>query len=123
MPDKMTIVVGDYTAKDSDSYLAKLDRLSEQRQDGGLLHGGHIHFIQEKMGWPFLKAAISMILERVPSVFPYDLPELVERGTVSEVSPSQEAAMREMNSNLLVPIDGYDVLRVISLAREYEGGD
>jgi len=105
-----------------ETYLDKLETISETRKDGGMIHGGHIHFIQQKLSddWCFLKAAIYGILEKVPEIFPYDLPEQVEAGK-TELTEKQKEALIEINSGLIFPIEGYDIIRVILAAREYEG--
>lgn len=124
--NKTEIVVADYSAEDPGSYLQRLEEISAMRQDGGLLHGGHIHFIQRKLseedGFPFLKAAIAGILELVPSVFPYDLPEQIEKDGF-EITAEQTAAFRRLNEALLCPVEGYDIIRVILAAREYESDE
>ena len=126
------IIVGDYSANDPESYLAKLDQLSHERKDGGLFHGGHIHFIQEKLsnedGMPFfLKAAIHGILDRVPRLIPYELPELAEKAEKEgegEMEESVLAKLRvaydEINESLILPIVPRDFIRVILAARKYE---
>lgn len=105
------------------TYLEELETLSQGREDGGLIHGGHIHFIQGKLsdedGLPFLKAAIYKVLERIPEMIPPDLPELAEKDSF-EPSEMLIKAMEEINDNLLMPCEGYDVIRIIKAAREYE---
>ena len=120
---RIEIVVGDYTADNEKSWLARLEELSQKRQDGGLLHGGHIHFIQYKMSEVtglFLKAAIKMILDAVPSIFPYDFPEIVEKNENFNGTEQQIKTIREINENLILPIQGWEVVEVMKAAREYE---
>lgn len=116
------LIVADYSASNQDSFLAYLDELSKTRADGGFLHGGHIHFIQGKL-WnedgPFLKAAIAGILDRVPSIFPIDLPSRVAKSPDYEITEEMQAAFVEINEGLILPIEGHDILRVISAALEY----
>ena len=105
------------------SYLTELQKLSSSRGDDSLLHGGYIFFIQNKLsdeqGCLFLKAAIYGVLERIPNIIPPDLPELVEKDGF-EPSEILLNALTEMNENLIIPLYGYDVIRVIKAAREYE---
>ncbi len=115
---EIEIVVANYRASNAQSYLAYLDKLSERRRDGGLIHGGHIHYIQSRFGGIILKAAIKEVLDRVPDTFPLDLPEQVEK---PGFEPTEEIinAIRSINKTLIVPLQGYDVVRIIELAREY----
>ena len=105
------------------SYLTELQKLSSSRGDDSLLHGGYIFFIQNKLsdeqGCLFLKAAIYGVLERIPNIIPPDLPELVEKDGF-EPSEMLLNALIEMNENLIIPLYGFDVIRVIKAAREYE---
>ena len=111
-----------YSASGAATFLAYLESLSNEREDGGLIHGGHIHFIQQryadKFGDIILKAAIYGILERVPVVFPFDLPERVEQ---EDFMPTQAMndAWHEINAGLILPISGDDITAVIHFAREY----
>jgi hypothetical protein len=115
--------VADYRAEDGQSYLAYLDKLSESRGDGHL-HAGHVYYIQNKLSeeddCPFLKAAIQLILDKVPSVFPLDLPEQVESGKLTTVPVEWQVVMKEIQSQLILPFCAWDVIRVIKAAREYE---
>lgn len=103
--------------------LKQLEAMSNKRDDGGFIHGGHIHFIQGRLsdedGFPFLKAAIYDILESVPEIFPEDLPEQVERGELEKLNDKQAEKFREMQEHLIMPIEPFDILRVIKAAREY----
>ena len=121
MKKRINIYVANTTAKNSESYLSKLEKISKERQDGGFIHGGHIHFIQQKV-FPVLKDAIKMILDNIPSKIPYDLPELVKK---KDFKPTQELinVVKEINKDLVVPIQGFDIVNVILAAREYEKGD
>ena len=113
----LQIIIADYKASNKNSFLAYLDALSAKRKDGGL-HGGHIHYIQGKMGDFTSKAAISSVLDLVPDTFPLELPELAEK---EDYIPSDIIIyVREINKNLrFIPIQGYDVVEIIQLAREY----
>lgn len=115
------IIVGNYRASNKASFLAYLDAVSDQRKDGGLFHGGHIHYIQNKLSdeddFCFLKAEISMILDKVPSVFPFDWPEKVESG--EKLGEKRAACLNEIQSKLILPMCLQDVTRVIRAAREY----
>jgi len=119
----LEVHVADYSHGEDKSYLHQLETLSQKRNDGGLLHGGHIHFIQGKLsdedGVTFLKAAIAAILDATPTVFPYDLPEQAEKKGW-EPTPAMEEKWKEINRGLLLPIQGYDIIRVLLAAREYE---
>ena len=103
--------------------LQQLEDTSRGRDDGGLLHGGHVHFIQGKLSdedqAPFLKAAIYGILEAVPDPFPEDLPERVESGAAKDLTDEQWSKFNEIAGGLIMPIEPFDVLRVIKAAREY----
>lgn len=115
------ILVGNYRTSNASSFLAYLDKLSEKRRDGGLLHGGHIHYIQTSFDFDnfVLKAAIKEVLDRVPEVFPLDLPEQVEKAGELEPTEEQKKAFKEINEGLLLPIGGWEILQIIKLAREY----
>ncbi|MFH2076062.1 MAG: hypothetical protein ABIJ57_12075 [Pseudomonadota bacterium] len=106
------------------NYLEKLKKVSKKREDGGFIHGGHIHYIQAKLsdeqeGLPFLKALIYSVLVRVPEVFPYELPELVEREGFTPME-KMNSAYKEIAEDIIMPFDGWDICRVILAAREYE---
>ena len=119
----LEVIVADYSASNKDSFLSYLDELSVRRQDGGMLHGGHIHYIQRKLSdeddVPFLKAAIKGVLDRVPNIFPLDLPERVEKDDDYEMTDEMHKAFWELNEGLIMPLYGYDIVRVILAAREY----
>lgn len=113
------------------TYLDELQELSKQRQDGGLIHSGLIHYIQTTLtddeGFPegfVLKTAIYGILEEIPKRIPKDLPQQVrvaeEKG--EEFTPSSDtlAAINDLNDSLLLPLQGYEVLKIIEKAHEYE---
>ena len=119
--DELQVIVADYSASNEDSFLAYLDELSRERGDGGMLHGGHIHYIQGSLSDEivFLKAAIKGVLDNVPSIFPLDLPEIVEKNPDFEPTEEMNNVFRELNEGLIIPIEGYDVIRVILAAREY----
>ena len=117
--DDITIVVGDYSAENNESFLAYLDDLSKVRGDGGFIHGGHIHYIQSRAGEFTLKAAIKGVLDKVPSIFPIDLPEIVEKNPDYEITPEMNDAFQEINEGLIMPLFGSDIIEIIRLAREY----
>lgn len=129
MSDEVVIVIANYKASNKESYLAYLDKLSEERKDGGLLHGGHIHYIQQKisdmepdMGSFILKQAIKGVLDRVPEVFPLDLPERIERDPDFKPTPEMNSAFRKINEGLILPLSGYELIQIIKCAREYALG-
>lgn len=115
------VIVANYRASSKESFLAYLDAVSDSRKDGGLFHGGHIHYIQNKLSdeddFCFLKAAISMILDKVPSVFPLDWPEMAKNG--EKLGKEKATCLNEIQSKLILPICLQDVTRVIRAAREY----
>ena len=117
------VIIGNYRASKKNSFLAYLDALSDARMDGGLLHGGHIHYNQGKMRDPLfvLKAAIAGVLENVPDVFPLDLPEIVERNPDFEPTEAMIEAYRKINERLIFPIGGGEIIDIIRCAREYVG--
>ena len=105
------------------NFLEYLHVLSEKKEDRGIIHDGYIHFIQGKLnsgpdGFFVLKAAIYEILKGVPSVFPFDLPEQVERG-LKEPNKKQTEYVNRLNENLIIPIDGWTIVKIIELGREY----
>ncbi len=121
--DTIEVILANTDSEVPDSYLSHLEKLSQSRGDGGMLHGGHIYFIQQKLSDEdgfFLKVAIQLILDDVPSVWPMDLPELVESGKVEKMNAKQLERFREYQKSLIIPIGGYDIIRVILAAREYE---
>ncbi len=111
-----------YSASGAANFLDYLAMLSAHKQDGGMIHGGHIHFIQQRysdeLGDIILKAAIYGILERVPTVFPFDLPERVEQENFM-LTQAMNDAWHEINASLILPISGDDITAVIQFAREY----
>ena len=120
------VITANYRASNAASFLAYLDALSQKRRDGGMIHGGHIHYIQGKAGDFVLKAAIQGILNNVPDVWPLDLPEIIEKNPDYQLTEKQLAEWRALNQDLLVPIYGEDLVEIIRLAREYaaeEGQD
>lgn len=108
------------------TYKDRLEKISQKADDHGLIHSGYVSFIQCKLsdedGFPFLKAAIYGILEEIPGRIPYDLPEQVEATGEEDYDPTDDIidALFDVQSNLIMPIDGYDIIRVIKAAREYE---
>ncbi len=103
-----------------DNYLEELMELSEKREHRGLIHSGVILYIQGQFGIDFpLKAAIYQVLENVPKVFPRELPELMANDDF-EPTEEMERVFRVINSTLLVPLDGHQVVEIIKYAREYE---
>lgn len=107
------------------TYLDELKEISKALGDGGLMHSGVIHYIQSKacaigMDDFVLKAAIYEILNAVPDVFPKDLPEMVSNDPDIEPTMRMLEFLDEINEKLLVPVSGFDVLLVISYAKQYE---
>jgi len=118
----MEVIVGDYTAK-KDSWLKELEELSHKRGDAGLLHSGCILWIQSYMSEKFefiLKAAIAPVLEAVPSIFPKDLPQKVEKCEIIDVSPKMIRFLNHLNEGLIIPIDPADIVNIIIAGQEYE---
>lgn len=102
--------------------LEQLEEISSRREDGGLFHGGHIHFIQQKVSDETeftLKAAIYGVLENVPENIPADLPELVAADPGFKPSERTIACFNKINDGLIMPLSGFEVLEIIKAAREY----
>lgn len=123
MADHLQVFIASYRSSNKKSCLAYLEALSEKRQDGGLLHGGHIHYIQGRTEAITLKAAISEVLDRVPHIFPLDWPEIVAKNPDYEPPENIKKAFQEINAELLLPIDGMTIVEIIKLAREYAAED
>lgn len=117
MTNKIKVVVGDYSAKSGESLLARCEK---KRTDyDGFLHAGIIHYIQGKMPDFTLKAAISQVLDKCPSVWPENLPNLVDEGKAPEVTKAMNKEFRSLNEGLLIPIEGGEVVEIIRLAKQF----
>ena len=101
------------------NYLQELEALSTKNNDNGMIHSGAIHYIRNKSDILVVKKAIYMVLENCPEYFPKNLPELVKNGDY-EVPQKMENKWREINEGLLFPLDGYAIVNIIELAKEYE---
>ena len=104
------------------SWLDDLDALSQRQDDGGLIHRGHIHYIQQNAldGEFVLKAAIYATLERIPDMISPDLPEQVDRlGDKFEPDDALLKALEEINEGLIMPHGGYEVIQIMRAARDY----
>lgn len=118
------VVVGDYTAR-KDSWLKELEELSQRRGDQGLLHSGCILWIQSYLDENFgftLKAAIAPVLDAVPSIFPKDLPQQLEKKKKTMVlTEEMQDFLIKLNNGLIFPISPEDIVRIIIAGQEYEG--
>jgi hypothetical protein len=109
--------------------LEELQAESDRRADAGFIHPGFIHFIQRELsddeeGSGFtLKAAIYGVLELVPDHVPRDLQVQIEsaRARDEDYRLTEEAMTRldDLNQHLLMPIGGWEVLRIIQAADLY----
>jgi hypothetical protein len=105
------------------NYLKKLQEISKQRDEDGLLHSGVIHYIQQRYSnehdIPISKVAIYQVLENVPDVFPFNLENLIK--DEDWVPPKKmNEVFEEISSHLIMPLYGEDVVDIIRFAREYE---
>ena len=85
----------------------------------GLLHPGVIYYIQNRMPLFILKAAIYRVLDRCPSVWSEDLPELVKAGKKIKITKKMKKEFEELNEELLFPVQGGEIVRIIELAKEF----
>jgi len=115
--EKIEIIVGDYSAKNKESLLARCEKIRSEYD--GLLHAGIIHYIQNKMPDFTLKAAISRVLDKCPSVWPEDLPEQIKAGKEPKITKAMEKEFRELNKGLIMPIQGGEIVEIIRLAKEF----
>jgi len=105
------------------TFKEKLDKKSQDNDDSGFIHYGWIHYIQNKSteegfdGFN-LKAGIYSVIENVPHNIPENLPELAEK---KDFEPSQKLidCITNINKNLLIPLQGYNVVNIIKWAKEY----
>jgi len=117
MKDKIEVVVGDYSAKQGESLLKRCE--DKQTEFDGRLHAGVIHYIQGEMPDFTLKAAISSVLDSCPSVWPEDLPELVDNGQEVSVTKEMNMEFERMNKSLLLPVQGFEVAQIIRLGKKF----
>ena len=110
----MDINVGDYSSKKT-SLLSECEQIHEC---DGMLHSGIIHYVQSKVDDVVLKAAIYSVLDNVPSVYPLNFKEILEKDDF-EPTDEQTAHFGSLNSKLFVPISGYDVAEIIELAKQF----
>jgi len=119
------VAIGDYTSRER-SWLQELEDLSWEREGQGTFHSGCILWVQSYLSDHFgftLKAAIIPILDAVPSIFQKELPQrLLKEGTIV-LSSEQVKFLKELNSNLILPIEPIDIVRVIIAGQEYEKGE
>ena len=96
-----------------------LDEAYEKRDDG--YHWRHYiqNGYEESGGLFILKAAIRLVVGMVPDIFPLDLPELVDSGKAKEMTDDQMKAKDEINTKLIAPIGGGDILEIINSAKKY----
>lgn len=117
---EVTIIAGDYSAQKKDSLLARCEK---KRSDyDGFLHAGIIHYIQGNVPDFTLKAAISRILDKCPSIWPENLPEIIKAGKEPKITKAIEKEWQELNKNLIIPIQGGEIVEIIRLAKEFLKG-
>jgi hypothetical protein len=79
---------------------------------------GWIYYIRSNLGYAFLNTGITLIVEAVPEIFSFDLPEQVERG-LRIVNDKQTKWFNKVNANLVIPVFPSDVVNIIRIAKEY----
>ena len=114
---EIEVIVGDYSSKKNESLLARCDK--KRTQYDGLLHNGIIHYIQSKMPDFTLKAAISMVLDKCPSVWAEDLPEQLKIGKEPKLTKEMKKEFQKLNEGLIIPIQGGEIAEIIRLAKEF----
>jgi len=119
---EVKIVTGDYTSK-KDSWLKELEDLSVRRGDQGLFHSGCILWIQNYLNKEcglILKAAIAPVLDAIPSIFPKDLPQRLEKEGSIKMTESMKDFLISLNKDLIIPIVPSDIVEIILAGQEYE---
>lgn len=116
MAREIEVVVGDYQSKNTESLLAQCQRVKSDYD--GFLHSGIIHYVQGRMDFT-LKAAISEILDKCPSIWPLDLPERIAKDEPLEITKEMEKEFERLNRELLLPVGGYEIGEVIRLAKQF----
>lgn len=107
----------------------QLNAASIARRDSGVIHSGWVHYLQNRLsndGGFVLKAAIQEVVDRIPDVFPLDLPERVAQakseGSELDPTPAQIEAITEINKNLIMPLDGAEIIEIIKGVKDYLEG-
>ena len=111
------IICGDYTAKNTKSLLSQCEKIRSDYD--GMLHNGIIHYIQNKMPNLTLKAAITRVLDKCPSIWAEDLPEQIQAGKEPKITKIIKKEFKILNQMLLIPIQGDDIIEIIKLAKDF----
>lgn len=120
---EIQIIVGDYGSQEKSSLLARCEKIKSGHD--GMLHAGVIHYIQgratEEEGFHgfILKAAIGRVLDKTPSVWPENLPELIKDGKEPKITKSIKKEFQKLNENLLIPIQGLEIAKIIGWAKKF----
>ena len=114
---EIKVMVGDYSANNKESLLARCDKIRSKYD--GFLHNGIIHYIQGKMPDFTLKTAISQVLDKCPSVWPEDLPEMIKSGKEPKITEAIKNEFKRLNNGLILPIQGGEIAEIIKLAKEF----
>jgi hypothetical protein len=113
----MNIIIGNYKSNEANSLLEICEKIRSNYD--GMLHAGIIHYIQGKMPDFTLKASISRVLDKCPSVWPIDLPEKIEKQEEVEFTEEMQKEFCALNEGLIMPIEPADIIDIIKYAKEF----
>jgi hypothetical protein len=60
-----------------------------------------------------------MVLDKCPSVWPEDLPEIIKSGKELKITKEIQKEFKELNKGLIMPIQGDEIAEIIRLAKEF----